>query len=88
MVNILEYNIGVAAEDLNRYCPGGFHPIHLHDKLHDGRYEIVHKLGFGAFSTVWLARDNQYVKNLAVASSDWKLDFPRLLTEVSGRSGM
>ncbi|KAK4672134.1 hypothetical protein QC763_100420 [Podospora pseudopauciseta] len=66
MVNILEYNIGVAAEDLNRYCPGGFHPIHLHDKLHDGRYEIVHKLGFGTFSTVWLARDNQEKRNVTV----------------------
>ncbi len=59
MINISEYDIGVPAEQLTDYCPGGYHPIHLNDTLHDGRYEIVHKLGFGSFSTVWLARDNR-----------------------------
>ena len=59
MINPLDYNIGVPAEDLGNYCPGGYHPILLNDKLHDGRYEIVHKLGFGSFSTVWLARDHR-----------------------------
>ena len=60
MVNIFEHKIGVAAEELSRYCPGGYHPIHLHDALDNGRYEVLHKLGFGAFATVWLARDNQW----------------------------
>lgn len=58
MINPADYTIGVPAEDLSRYCPGGFHPVHLNDLL-DSRYEVLHKLGFGSFSTVWLARDNR-----------------------------
>ena len=60
MINALDYAIGVPAEELSKYSPGGYHPIRLNDILHDGRYQILHKLGFGSFSTVWLARDNQY----------------------------
>ena len=62
MVDLSEYTIGEPAERLDRYVPGGYHPVHLHDKLKGGRYEIVGKLGFGAFSTVWLARDNECMK--------------------------
>lgn len=59
MIDPAEYTIGVPAEALSKYCPGGYHPVRLRDRLHDGRYEILHKLGFGAFSTVWLARDSR-----------------------------
>lgn len=44
-------------EDLERYEPRGFHPVHLVDVYEDGRYRVLHKLGAGGFSTVWLARD-------------------------------
>ncbi|KAL7789766.1 kinase-like domain-containing protein [Trichoderma afarasin] len=57
MIDHLQYNIGVPAEELAKYCHGGYHPVHLNDLLCNGRYRILDKLGFGSFSTVWLARD-------------------------------
>lgn len=44
-------------ESLVRYKPGGFHPVNLGDTFRDGRYTIRHKLGYGGYATVWLARD-------------------------------
>lgn len=46
-------------EALERYVPGGFHPVALGDTFKDGRYAVRHKLGHGGFSTVWLASDEQ-----------------------------
>ncbi|RYP90065.1 hypothetical protein DL770_003804 [Monosporascus sp. CRB-9-2] len=51
----LPFELG-ECEDLENYEPGGFHPVHLGD-VFDDRYRVIHKLGFGGFSTVWLARD-------------------------------
>jgi serine/threonine-protein kinase SRPK3 len=45
-------------EDLEHYRPGGFHPVYLGDTLNNGRYTIIHKLGYGGSSVVWLACDN------------------------------
>lgn len=45
------------AEFLDGYGPGKLHPIHFGDTLDGSRYKIIRKLGAGAFSTVWLARD-------------------------------
>ncbi|KAK4194689.1 kinase-like domain-containing protein, partial [Triangularia verruculosa] len=37
-------------EDPNLYCPGGFHPVTLGDRLgENGRFRVVAKLGNGAF---------------------------------------
>jgi serine/threonine-protein kinase SRPK3 len=62
-------------EQIEDYRAGGFHPVHLGDTFADGRYHILHKLGYGGFSTVWLARDkarNQLVslKILMAEASD------------------
>lgn len=51
----LPFELG-ECEDLENYEPGGFHPVHLGD-VYDDQYRVVHKLGFGGFSTVWLARN-------------------------------
>ncbi|EHK24113.1 uncharacterized protein TRIVIDRAFT_147331 [Trichoderma virens Gv29-8] len=66
MIDHFQYNIGVPAEELAKYYPGGYHPIHLGDILDRGRYRILDKLGFGSFSTVWLARDEVNDKNVSI----------------------
>lgn len=43
-------------ESPHLYQPGGYHPVHLGD-IYCDRYKVIHKLGFGSYSTVWLARD-------------------------------
>ncbi|KJK67857.1 Eukaryotic elongation factor 5A hypusine DNA-binding OB fold [Aspergillus parasiticus SU-1] len=60
-----EYNWIDGAESLEKYKPGGYHPIMIGDMLH-GRYHIVDKLGFGGYSTVWLARDTRLEQYVAV----------------------
>ncbi|KAF2489397.1 kinase-like protein [Lophium mytilinum] len=52
-------------EDLEDYCEGGFHPVFLGDEL-EGRYRVVHKLGAGGLATVWLCRDREMEKYVAV----------------------
>ena len=52
------YCAGPDLEDPHRYRPGGYHPVHLGDIYYE-RYRVIHKLGFGSYSTVWLARDLQ-----------------------------
>jgi len=53
-------------EDVERmeyYRAGGYHPVKIGDCFHN-RYRVVHKLGHGTYSTIWLAWDensNRYV---------------------------
>ena len=53
-------------EHPHHYCLGGLHPVHIDDLLDGDRYKIVHKLGFGDSSTVWLARDRVHQKYVAL----------------------
>lgn len=48
-------------EEMSKYRPGGFHPVCLGDTFKNGRYKIHHKLGWGGYSTVWLAKDAKYI---------------------------
>lgn len=47
-------------EDMEDYKKGGYHYVSVGDVFHNGRYVILRKLGWGHFSTVWLARDIMY----------------------------
>jgi hypothetical protein len=50
-------SFSIASEEKpERYCPGGYHPVHLGETFNN-KYQIVSKLGYGLYSTVWLAKD-------------------------------
>lgn len=53
-------------EDSEDYCKGGYHPVQVGEEYKDGKYTIVRKLGWGHFSTVWLSRDNNTGKHVAL----------------------
>ncbi|EPQ50731.1 kinase-like protein [Gloeophyllum trabeum ATCC 11539] len=53
-------------EDWEDYCKGGYHPVHIGDTFSDGRYVVVRKLGWGHFSTVWLAKDTKMNRHVAL----------------------
>jgi hypothetical protein len=45
-------------ERVDRYGPDGLYPIQLYEMFQDGRYQVLNKIGFGGFSTIWVAQDN------------------------------
>jgi serine/threonine protein kinase len=55
-------------ERLENYQQGGYHPVKIGDHFH-GRYRVIHKLGYGSYSTTWLARDAQSNKYVALKVS-------------------
>ena len=61
----VEYMFIEDVEKLERYRPGGYHPMCIGDLLHQ-RYFVVHKLGFGTHSTTWLARDQEASRYVAI----------------------
>jgi serine/threonine-protein kinase SRPK3 len=73
----------------NHQSPGGYHPVSIGDLFHQKRYIILRKLGWGHFSTVWLAKDT--LSNTPVALkivksakhyTETALDEIKLLTRV------
>uniref|UniRef100_A0A8C6V0E9 non-specific serine/threonine protein kinase n=1 Tax=Neogobius melanostomus TaxID=47308 RepID=A0A8C6V0E9_9GOBI len=52
-------------EDPNDYCRGGYHNVKIGD-LYNQKYHVIRKLGWGHFSTVWLAWDIQYKRFVAM----------------------
>ena len=70
-MNVIEVDEGPEGEGGTYMCqeephmvghpPGpGFIPLRFGDKLYDGRYVIVRKLGYSLTSSVWLAKDLRY----------------------------
>ncbi|KAK4167814.1 serine/threonine protein kinase [Cladorrhinum sp. PSN259] len=43
-------------EGKNAYRPGGFHPVYVGD-VYGAKYQVVNKIGYGRYSTVWLVKD-------------------------------
>lgn len=75
-------------EKLDRYRPGGYHPIQVGDKLRD-RYCVVHKLGHGSYSTIWLAQHeiaNKYVA-VKVGTADAGAKEAEVLKQLAAATG-
>jgi len=47
-------------EPQHRYEPGGYHPV-IPGEVYNQRYQVIRKLGWGLYSTVWLIQDTQSV---------------------------
>lgn len=61
----LRYLFIGGAEPIDRYECGGYHPVQIGHVLGpSSRYLVVHKLGFGGYSTSWLARGRESRRRL------------------------
>lgn len=85
---VIQYVPVEEAEQIEKYEPGGYHPVQIGDHfgLH-GRYQLIHKVGFGGHSTTWLARDGmqgtRYVAlKIAAASDAGELQESRMLRQL------
>ncbi|KAB5556708.1 hypothetical protein DKX38_007617 [Salix brachista] len=53
-------------EGIDSYRKGGYHAVRVGDQFSGGRYIAQRKLGWGQFSTVWLAYDTRSSKYVAL----------------------
>ncbi|KAL5545968.1 hypothetical protein UlMin_005655 [Ulmus minor] len=53
-------------EGTEDYRRGGYHAVRIGDAFRNGRYIVQSKLGWGHFSTVWLAWDTQQSRYVAL----------------------
>ncbi|KAF2488402.1 kinase-like protein [Lophium mytilinum] len=87
-----EPNFIDGVEDIEDYCLGGFFPVHLGDRLGDkDRYRVVHKLGSGGLATVWLCRDletEKYVALKIIIADQSREDGPDLKLSKLGNAGI
>mmetsp|Transcript_35078 Transcript_35078/g.81451 ORF Transcript_35078/g.81451 Transcript_35078/m.81451 type:complete len:622 (+) Transcript_35078:179-2044(+) len=52
-------------EGADGYRKGGYHPVTV-GEVYNGRYQVIAKLGWGHFSTVWLCEDMSYHRYVAM----------------------
>ncbi|KAL8240458.1 hypothetical protein R6Q59_013813 [Mikania micrantha] len=64
-------------EDFDSYRKGGCHAVRVGDSFATGRFIAQRKLGWGQFSTVWLAHDRQTSVSLITAVLNFKLAIMR-----------
>ncbi|PYI20349.1 kinase domain protein [Aspergillus violaceofuscus CBS 115571] len=67
-------------ERLPFYKPQQFYPVHVGEILNT-RYQVVGKLGYGSYSTVWLCRDKSENKYVAIKVLT-NTNSPRALSEI------
>ena len=53
-------------EDARDYKKGGYHPVKIGELFKDAAYEVLTKIGWGHFSTVWLAWDRRAERPVAL----------------------
>jgi len=52
-------------EGADAYRKGGYHPVTV-GEVYNGRYQVIAKLGWGHFSTVWLCQDMSFSRYVAM----------------------
>ncbi|KAG6119860.1 hypothetical protein E4U13_007213 [Claviceps humidiphila] len=82
------YSTRIDVESIDRYEPGGYHPVALGDVLKDGRYKILHKLGWGSHGTTWAARDQRDDRYVAVKIMVSKVEDSRELRMLRALSSL
>ncbi|KAH6724210.1 putative CDK4/6 [Leptodontidium sp. MPI-SDFR-AT-0119] len=77
--HILDSSLKYEEEKLKWYTPEKFYPVRIWE-VFDQRYQVVGKLGYGAYSTVWLCRDLDHIcmvhKPLGLLISDFQALIP------------
>lgn len=54
--SFVDTDSGDSEEGRDAYRPGGFHPVYIGD-VYANKYEVMSKIGYGRYSTVWLVKD-------------------------------
>ncbi|KAL2810860.1 kinase-like domain-containing protein, partial [Aspergillus cavernicola] len=63
------HELTTPTEWVEDYRPGKYHPVNLGDTFKDSTYRVIRKLGYGSYSTVWLAKDQTTTKYVALKIS-------------------
>lgn len=63
----------VEEQALSFYRRKNYYPVKI-GEVFNGRYQVIAKLGYGGYSTVWLARDNRYLC-ISIANEYFVIDF-------------
>lgn len=54
--SFVESDLDNIEEGRDAYQSGGFHPVYIGD-VYANKYEVMRKIGYGRYSTVWLVKD-------------------------------
>lgn len=75
-------------EGTEDYRRGGYHAVRVGDSFKQGAYVVQSKLGWGHFSTVWLAWDIAHSVRALTLSRDLRVQFKwSMSVYANGRSG-